>query len=61
MEPVMQCLPYLRRQADRCQRLSRTCIDLGVARDLRLMAEEYYAEAPRLNHTETIPAPATDE
>ena len=53
---------YLRLQADRCQRLSRRCMDLGVARDLRLMAEEYYAEASRISakeldvskHTETV-------
>ena len=37
--------PYLRRQADRFQRLSRNCTDLTTARDLRLMAEEYFAEA----------------
>jgi hypothetical protein len=37
--------PYLRQQADRCQRLSRSCMDLKTARDLRLMAEEYFAEA----------------
>ena len=38
---------YLRLQADRCQRLSRSCMDLGTARDLRLMSEEYYEEASR--------------
>jgi hypothetical protein len=46
---------YLRLQANRCQRLSRACMDLGTARDLRLMADEYFeaaldieATAPRL-------------
>jgi hypothetical protein len=39
---------YLRLQADRCQRLSRTSMDLGTARDLRLMSEEYFAEASKL-------------
>jgi hypothetical protein len=39
---------YLRLQADRCQRLSRNCMDLGTARDLRLMSEEYLAEATKL-------------
>jgi hypothetical protein len=39
---------YLRLQADRCQRLSRSCMDLGTARDLRLMAEEYVGEASRI-------------
>ena len=38
---------YLRLQANRCQRLSLTCMDLGVARDLRLMSEEYFAEAAK--------------
>ena len=38
---------YLRRQADRCQRLSRSCMDLGTARDLRLMSEEYFTEAAK--------------
>ena len=59
---------YLRLQADRCQRLSRRCMDLGVARDLRLMAQEYYAEASRisakeldaLNHTEAMLTQAAD-
>jgi hypothetical protein len=39
---------YLRVQADRCQRLSRSCMDLGTARDLRLMAEEYFGEATKM-------------
>lgn len=42
---------YLRVQADRCQRLSRMCMDLGTARDLRLMSEEYLAEAARMEQT----------
>ena len=40
---------YLRLQAGRCQLLSRSCMDLGVARDLRLMSEEYYLEAAKLD------------
>lgn len=43
------CAAYLRLQGARCQRLSRSCMDLGAARDLRLMAEEYFAEASRLD------------
>lgn len=39
---------YLRTQAARCQRLSRACMDLDIARDLRLMADEYLAEANTL-------------
>jgi hypothetical protein len=38
---------YLRLQAGRCQRLSRSCMDLGTAKDLRLMSEEYFAEAAK--------------
>jgi hypothetical protein len=41
--------PYLRWQADRCQRLSRNCMDLATARDLRVMAEEYFAEAREMD------------
>ena len=49
LEPVKQLSPgYLRLQADRCQRLSRSCMDLGTARDLRLMAEEYCLEASKI-------------
>jgi hypothetical protein len=45
-DPIKQLSsPYLRLQGDRCQRLSRNCMDLGTARDLRIMAEEYFAEA----------------
>ena len=49
-EPVKQLSPayYLRLQADRCQRLSRSCRDMGTARDLRLMAEEYSEEASKM-------------
>ena len=37
----------LRRQADRCQRLSRSSMDFGTIRDLRWMSEEYIAEAAK--------------
>jgi hypothetical protein len=49
---------YFRTQAERCNRLSRNCMDLGTARDLRLMAEEYLAEAGRIEHAERFNAPA---
>jgi hypothetical protein len=39
---------FLRLQANRCQQLSRSCMDLGTARDLRLMAEEYSDEASKI-------------
>ena len=43
---------YLRRQAGRCQHLSLKCMDLGTARDLRLMSEEYLADASNLDVTQ---------
>ena len=39
---------YLRLQADRCQQLSQSCMDLGTARNLRLMSEEYCLKASKL-------------
>lgn len=48
---------YLRQQAGRCQRLSRNCMDLGTARALRLMAEEYLAEAATLETATPAPEP----
>jgi hypothetical protein len=49
MNLVTQLGPaYLRLQANRCQRLSRSSMDLGTARDLRLMSEEYFIEATKL-------------
>ena len=48
-EPVsLTCPAYWRLQGDRCQRLSRRCMDLGTARDLRIMAEEYSVEASQI-------------
>ena len=46
--PKLLSPAYLRSQALRCQRLSAMCMDLGIARDLRLMAEEYIADAARM-------------
>ncbi len=49
MNLVAQLGPaYLWLQASRCQRLSRSSMDLGTARDLRLMSEEYFTEALKL-------------
>ena len=47
---------YLRLQAARCQQLSRSCMDLGVARDLRLMYDEYLAEAAKRDTSPRNPA-----
>jgi hypothetical protein len=53
VESVTQLGPaYLRLQAGRCQHLSQKCMDLGTARDLRLMSEEYLAEACKLDVTQ---------
>jgi len=52
MSAEMQWGPgYLRLQADRCHRLSRSCMDLGTAKDLRLMGEEYFSEAVKIEIT----------
>jgi hypothetical protein len=52
--------PYLRRQADRRQRLSHNCMDLTTARDLRLMAEDYSAETTAIGVSTRRPASGTD-
>jgi hypothetical protein len=46
---------FLRLQANRCQQLSRSCMDLGTARALRLMAEEYSIEAARPEERTSVP------
>ena len=52
MGAEMQLGPgYLRLQSNRCHRLSQTCMDLSTARDLRLMAEEYFGEAAKMEIT----------
>ena len=43
---------YFRTQAERCNRLSRNCMDLGTARDLRVMAEEYLGQAASVEQAE---------
>jgi hypothetical protein len=58
LNQVKQSSPaFLRLQANRCQQLSRSCMDLATARDLRLMAEEYADEASKIE-TETATAEA---
>ena len=46
---------YLRLQAGRCQRLSQSCMDLGTARDLRLMAEQFFSESTKLRLKNSAP------
>ena len=41
-------IAFLKLQVDRCQRLSRGCINLGTAQELRLMGEEYLVEAAKI-------------
>jgi len=48
IEPPTVGPAYWHLQGNRCQQLSRSCMDLATARDLRLMAEEYFLEASRL-------------
>ena len=58
MEMVKQMWPaYLRLQAERCQRLSLDCMDLGAARDLRLMSEEYFVKASKIEASTDILEP----
>ena len=39
---------FLRRQADNCLRIARSCFDLGSAERLRLMAVELHAKADEI-------------
>ena len=55
--PGPMCSAYVRLQAELCHRLSRSCMDLGTARDLRLMADEYFAEAAKIEAASSAPAP----
>ena len=47
-ELINESWPYLRLPADRCQLLSRNCMDLVTARNLRLMSEEYFFSASKM-------------
>ena len=40
---------FLRRQAENCQRIARTCFDLASAERLRLMAAELNAKATEMD------------
>jgi hypothetical protein len=39
---------FLRRQAENCLRIARTCFDLASAERLRLMAAELHAKAAEI-------------
>ena len=40
---------FLRRQAENCLRIARSCFDLGSAERLRLMAVELHAKAEEID------------
>ena len=40
---------FLRRQADNCLRIARSCFDLGSAERLRLMAVELHTKADEID------------
>lgn len=40
---------FLRRQAENCLRIARSCFDLGSAERLRLMASELHAKADEID------------
>jgi hypothetical protein len=44
---------FLRRQAETCLRIARTCFDLASAERLRLMAAELAAKAAELDDQQT--------
>ena len=41
---------FLRRQAENCLRIARSCFDLASAERLRLMAAELTAKAAEIDH-----------
>ena len=43
---------FLRRQAENCHRIARTCFDLASAERLRLMAGELNAKATEMDEKE---------
>ena len=49
---------YLRRQADTCLRIARSCFDLTAAERLRYMALELRAKAVEIEEDERMPPPA---
>ena len=47
--PIMLTPEFLRRQAENCLRIARTCFDLASAERLRLMASELNAKAAEMD------------
>ena len=48
---------FLRRQAENCLRIARSCFDLASAERLRLMATEFQAKADEIDGTPYRPKP----
>ncbi len=46
---------FLRRQAENCLRIARSCFDLGSAERLRLMAVELHAKADEIDRRDVRP------
>jgi hypothetical protein len=46
---------FLRRQAENCLRIARSCFDLGSAERLRLMAVELHAKADEIDRRDLRP------
>jgi hypothetical protein len=51
-KPIMLTAEFLRRQAENCLRIARTCFDLASAERLRLMAGELNAKATEMDEKE---------
>ena len=48
-QPIMLTPEFLRRQAENCLRIARSCFDLASAERLRLMAAELNAKAAEMD------------
>ena len=46
---------FLRRQAENCLRIARSCFDLGSAERLRLMGVELHAKADEIDRRDIRP------
>jgi hypothetical protein len=46
---------FLRRQAENCLLIARSCFDLRSAEQLRLMAAEFKAKASEMERNERVP------
>jgi hypothetical protein len=51
----MSSADYLRRQADACLRIARSCFDLTSAERMRLLAAELRAKAAEVEAQDAVP------